>query len=554
MHRHTPTLRRWRLWSASALLAGSALLLSACGGGGAVIGGVGTGGTGAFSSGAISGFGSIIVNGVRYDDSAASVCDDSAADDNPCGKTNGALKLGMVVEVEGSDVATDASGQQTSNARSIVFRSEIKGPVAAIDTTAGTFTVLGQAVKVSAGTVFDTALSAGLSSLVPGDLVEVYGFVDANGVYAATRIEREDSASVYKIRGKLSALNATAKTFQIGAAVIDYGAINFNFTLVNGQTIRVELAPAPNALGQWVATRLNSATALGNAASAAATVEVEGLITAFTSATRFEVNGLPVDATGVSGLPAGLGVGAQVEVKGKLSSGVLLASKVQLEDGDDREFEVKGSIAALNTSAQTFEIRGVAIDYSSATFKDGTVANLSVDVRVEIKGRLNATGTVVLAIEVEFKGLGDSGSSSGSYEVKGTIGSLNTTAKTFVVRGVTVGYATATFEDGVEANLADGAVVEVKGTVGNGVLVATAVDFEDGSGTTAGSEYEVKGSISSLDTVTRRFVVDGVTVSYAAATFRDGVESGLAVGVVVEVKGTRAADGLVSATRVSFED
>jgi len=376
--------------------------------------------------------------------------------------------------------------------------------------------------------------------------------VDANGVYGATRIEREDSASVYKIRGKLSALNTTAKTFQIGAAVIDYGAINFNFTLVNGQTIRVELAPAPNALGQWVATRLNSATALGNAASAAATVEVEGLITAFTSATRFEVNGLPVDATGVSGLPAGLGVGAQVEVKGKLSSGVLLASKVQLEDGDDREFEVKGSIAALNTSAQTFEIRGVAIDYSSATFKDGTVANLSVDVRVEIKGRLNATGTVVLATEVEFKGLGDSGSSS--YEVKGAISNLNTTAKTFVVRGVTVGYATSTFEDGVEANLADGAVVEVKGTVGNGVLVATAVDFEDGSGTTAGSEYEVKGSISSLDTVTRRFVVDGVTVSYAAATFRDGVESGLAVGVVVEVKGTRAADGLVSATRVSFED
>jgi hypothetical protein len=48
--------------------------------------------------------------------------------------------------------------------------------------------------------------------------------------------------------------------------------------------------------------------------------------------------------------------------------------------------------------------------------------------------------------------------------------------------------------------------------------------------------------------------VDGVTVSYASATFRDGVESGLAVGVVVEVKGTRGSDGLVSATRVSFED
>ena len=35
------------------------------------------------------------------------------------------------------------------------------------------------------------------------------------------------------------------------------------------------------------------------------------------------------------------------------------------------------------------------IDYSGATFKDGVEANLSVDVRVEIKGALNATGTVL---------------------------------------------------------------------------------------------------------------------------------------------------------------
>ena len=66
--------RRW-LAVSIASLGGT---LSACGGGGTfdVITGVGTGGTGSFSSGAISGFGSIIVNNVRYDDTHASVRSD----------------------------------------------------------------------------------------------------------------------------------------------------------------------------------------------------------------------------------------------------------------------------------------------------------------------------------------------------------------------------------------------------------------------------------------------------------------------------------------------
>jgi hypothetical protein len=545
--------RPWRLTLASALLA-AATLLSACGGGGDVIGGVGTGGTGAFSTGAIRGLGSIIVNGVRYDDSAASVTDDNG---NSSGRDS--LKLGVVVEVQGDDIVTPATGLPTSNARSVVFRSEIKGPASSVDLAAGTLTVLGQTVTVSASTVFDLNLPNGLASVTAGQLVEVYGFVDANGVYQATRIEGEDSTSAYKIRGKLSALNTGAKTFQIGAAVIDYSAISFNFTLVNGQTIRVELATTPNALGQWVATRLNSATALGNAASSAASVELEGVVTSVASARSFVVNGVSVDASGVSNFPAGVVVGAVVEVKGKLENGVLVARRVELEDDDDREVEIKGNIAALNTTAKTFEIRGVLIDYSGATFKDGVEANLSVDVRVEIKGSLNATGTVVTATEVEFKGLDDSGSGgNGSYEVKGAIGQLDTTAKTFVVRDITVNYASAGFKDGSATNLANGAVVEVKGTVSAGVLLASLVDFEDdsisGGGGGDDNSYEVKGTIASVNTAAQTFVVGNVVVAYAGASFEDGSAANLVVGAQVEVKGSAPVNGVVTATRVEFDD
>lgn len=533
--------RHWRLCLAGALLGGAAVL-SACGGGDSVAG-VGTGGTGAFSVGAIRGLGSIVVNGVRYDDSVATITDDSGASGS-----SEQLQLGVTVEVQGDDIVTPAVGLPTSTARSVTFRSEIKGPISAIDSVAGTLTVLGQSVQVGPSTVFDLNLPNGLSSLSVGGLVEVYGFVDANGVYQATRLEGEASASVYKIRGPISDVNTAAKTFRIGLATINYSAINLNAALVNGQTVRVELAISPNGQGQWVATRLNSATTLGSAASGKATVELEGLVTQINSARSFVVNGVTVDASAVSNFPAGVAVGVPVEVKGRLDNGVLVARKVEVEDDEDREFEIKGNIAALDTTAQTFQIRGMLIDYSNAIFDNGTASNLSADVRVEIKGQLNASGTVVQATKVEFKGLDDRGS-SGSFEVKGAVEGLNTSTNTFVVRGITVSYSSARFDDGVAADLSNGDVVEVKGTVVVGVLQATEVDFEDGN-----RSYEIKGNISALDIAASTFVVNSVTVSYASASFEDGTVADLRVGARVEVKGSAVNNGVVTASKVEFED
>lgn len=533
--------RHWRLCLAGALLGGAAVL-SACGGGDSVAG-VGTGGTGAFSVGAIRGLGSIVVNGVRYDDSVATITDDSGASGS-----SEQLQLGVTVEVQGDDIVTPAVGLPTSTARSVTFRSEIKGPISAIDSVAGTLTVLGQSVQVGPSTVFDLNLPNGLSSLSVGGLVEVYGFVDANGVYQATRLEGEASPSVYKIRGPISDVSTAAKTFRIGLATINYSAINLNAALVNGQTVRVELAISPNGQGQWVATRLNSATTLGSAASGKATVELEGLVTQINSARSFVVNGVTVDASAVSNFPAGVAVGVPVEVKGRLDNGVLVARKVEVEDDEDREFEIKGNIAALDTTAQTFQIRGMLIDYSNAIFDNGSASNLSADVRVEIKGQLNASGTVVQATKVEFKGLDDRGSSD-SFEVKGAVEGLNTSTNTFVVRGITVSYSTARFDDGVAADLSNGDVVEVKGTVVGGVLQATEVDFEDGN-----RSYEIKGNISALDTAASTFVVNSVTVSYASASFEDGTVADLRVGARVEVKGSAVNNGVVTASKVEFED
>jgi len=548
-------LRLRRITLACAMLTGLTLIAGCGGGDSTTVSGVGSGGTGAFSTGAIRGLGSIVVNGVRYDDSAATITDDSGQRSDST-----QLKLGVVVDVQGDAIVTPATGLPTSKASTVTFRSEIKGPVTAVNTAAGTLTVLGQNVVVSASTVFDTNLPAGLGAVAVGRLVEVYGFVDAAGTFQATRIEREDSATSYKLRGPISALDSTAKTFRIGTAVIDYGSLSLPAGLANGQTVRVDLATTPNAQGRWVATSLNNATGLPSTASTAASVELEGVITSLASSRSFVVNGITVNASNVASLPGNLAVGSRVEIKGRLENGVLTATRVEREDSSSSSFEIKGNIALLDLTAKTFEIRGVLIDYANARFKDGTAANLSAGVRVEVKGGLNATGTVLTATELEFKGLDDVGSSSSGvakYEVKGTISALNSTTKTFVVRGITVNYATARFEDGTVANLVNGVSVEAEGVVSAAVLVATKVDFESSSGSTGGSSgasVEIEGSITALDTTARTFTVGGVVVAYGSATFKDGTAANLRVGAKVEVKGNAPVNGVVTATQVEFDD
>ena len=89
--------------------------LASCGGGGSA----GIGGTGITSGGTITGFGSIFVNGVKYDTSGSTITiDDNIVDES-------ALKLGMFVLVRG----TLDTNNTTGTANSVSINIELKGPV-----------------------------------------------------------------------------------------------------------------------------------------------------------------------------------------------------------------------------------------------------------------------------------------------------------------------------------------------------------------------------------------------------------------------------------------
>ncbi|HET7524739.1 MAG TPA: DUF5666 domain-containing protein [Burkholderiaceae bacterium] len=394
----SPRLARSALaWLAAALLA------IGCGGGG---GGGQAGGAGsAFTMGTINGFGSVIVDGVRFEDSHAQVVDD---DDQAHDRSE--LKLGMTVEVESDRVQVASSGR-SAEARHIRFGAEIVGPVEAND-TASQLTVLGQTVEVSATTVFDDSLAGGLAALKQGDIVEVHAqFNSANGHYLAKRIEKEAQVNFFRLRGVVAQLDTTGQTFHIGGATISYRAIaaaDLPANFANGLPVRVRLQTTAVA-GVWQAVNIRSGVRKVEDHDEA---QVRGTVTAVTpDFTSFSVNGLPVTTSAATAFPDGtdgIEVGVAVEVEGAIVNGVLVATKVELEDhhanDDDRMNELHGTVSTLDPQARTFVVRSVKVHYSDSTaFSRGSASDLAEGKAVEVKGRLGSDGVTVEAKQIKFE-------------------------------------------------------------------------------------------------------------------------------------------------------
>lgn len=378
-------------------LIGSALL-PACGGGGSDQAGLTSGGTGSFTNGTIAGLGSVIVNGIRYDDSTASVTI------NGMSSTAAALQLGMVVRILGSGVTPAASvgALATATATQIASGSEWKGQAAQVNTGASTFTLFGQTVKVLATTVFSGGT---LDGTLDGRYVEVYGFINAtDGSLQASRVEVSANApDNYRLSGVIT--NLTATTLLLGSALINIASASKPANLQNGQLVRVKLQTTQLG-GTWVATEVK-ANENGNLLADDDEAEIEGTITAFTSSSLFSVNGIAVDARRIAS-PNGLALGVRVEVKGAIRNGVVIATKLEIEteaEVESQKFEFHGPVSALDTTAKTFVVRGYTVRYIDGAGPNATVFDIGTalwtnGLYVEVKAVLDNSGQL-LATDIE---------------------------------------------------------------------------------------------------------------------------------------------------------
>jgi hypothetical protein len=170
--------------------------------------------------------------------------------------------------------------------------------------------------------------------------------------------------------------------------------------LAAGTVVQLKLQPLRDGADRWVVSTQKSDSPFSGEREGAG---VEGLVATVLSASRFTVNGLTVDSSAAR-VDGTVQPGARVEVRGRLSGGVLLASRVEAGTPEQaRGFELKGTPASLDTANRRFVLRGVTVDYSRASFQGGSAAALVGYTGVlEVKGSLSADRQVLAADTVKF--------------------------------------------------------------------------------------------------------------------------------------------------------
>lgn len=345
----------------------------------------------------------IDVNEVRFDKQTTEVLDD---DDQPT--TVEALKLGMQVEIEaaaaGDNVAAAARGNNAAaKAARVAFGSAVVGPVEAVNAGVQQIKVLGQTIQVSDGTVFD-GIAGGLAGVTVGALVDVHGLLDAaSGVTNATRVELRKAVNFFRLRGVVSQVNEANKTLQVGGQAISLAKLRGvgNLAKANGKVARV-VVEKQQVNAQFVARALQGDRRFVADGKA---VDIESIVTEFTSISAFKLFGLPVDASKAAFVNQGdLKLGARAEVRGALAAGVLAATNVDVKVRAQKNVNVQGAVAALDAAAKTFTLNGVTIDFGGAgvAFVGGDAAALVNGVNVLVTGKVAGNGARVAAQRIQF--------------------------------------------------------------------------------------------------------------------------------------------------------
>ena len=253
------------------------------------------------------------------------------------------------------------------------------------------------------------------------------------------------------------------------------------------------------------------------------------------------------DATGLAAIPPG----ATLQVWGLPGApGILRATRIE-QRGPSAAI-LTGTVQNLDTLRGTFTLGSFTVDYNTAVLSgslDGSALANGILVRVRantvLPGRLlatlvqwwypvpraNATPVQIAGIVTDYAGLG----------------SLR-------VLGVPVNAASALITGGPASAVGNGVKVEVGGVMSNGILQASKLKIRHVPGTGGPASFNLIGAIGNFSSAAS-FRVKGqlVDASDPAVVFVNGTVANLGNGVNVNIEGSRVVNGVLTATRVSFE-
>jgi len=445
------------------------------------------------TSGVITGFGSVFINGVEYEtDDATFVVDGVEGDES-------LLKLGMVVSLSGSD-----AGDGTGNALSIDFDDDVEGVVIASDLDAnglGTLNIMGVTVTVDEDTVFESNASEVLTlvDITEGNIIEVSGHSSGEGQVWATRIEVKSAVleqnKEMEVKGKVTLLDETAKTFTLGGITVDYSGATLedDFVIANDLFVEVKSNEGFTDLvlaASKIELKDGGQRGLDHDDSDDET-ELEGVITKVTSATLIEINGHAVllsDSTRYVHKPTTFLAGMKIKVKGDVDvDGNLVAEKIIFKPSGD--LKLKGKITATDIVANTVTVFGISIKLDNSTlvkddrddddlgidsknvkYKFG-VDDLAVGNWIKIKAYTSQNdGLVATKLERETFEEGDKDKLEGKLTI---VAATDTTAATYTIEGIPVNL------DNVGITATDGHKLELKGSFSDGVFTALEGETKD---------------------------------------------------------------------------
>ena len=476
----------------SALMLAVAAFLQACGGGS---GGdadadreVATfndnpGGLAAYSGtpssylGTISGLGSIVVNGVRFETTSASVLDS----DDLYGSTEYVkpLGLGMAVALQGS--SDDA--QSLGRASQIRLIGGVRGTVSAY--APGQMTVGGQTITLNAQTIFVDA-SGVTTTVQANDFVNVFGLMQADNTFLATRVQKASVADFNldaAWRGQSSsATSAVSGTGTDWALSMSTGNTSFSVTcpavsctvepagadLSGLHAVRVLAADDTKRTGTTIeASRiqvLDATRVLSWTVGTSSYTKIKGVAT--TDGSQWLIGGVPVLASSIPWQS-----GSFYEVKGTLTNGQMSVTRWELEGQESYRQVSAGSSsyyrnelygAVSNLVGSSMTVQGVQVDVSQAYFERGSLGTLTNGAYVEVKGVLNAG--VMTASKIEVKSYSATGAGT-RFEVYGTVSNWSGSGFTLSTGNTTYNalLSNQTYVDYEHGAPGNGSFVEVKG-------------------------------------------------------------------------------------------
>jgi len=506
------------------------------------------------SSGVISGFGSVYVNGVRY------LTKDSFIIENGKKSDEMALKVGMKVII-----AAQQRGSDDPEALEVTYLADVIGVIDVIDLAANSLTILGQTYLITGDTKLDNVL---FSELTTGSFVELSALENEYGHFIVSYLKTKEQQAESQLTGTISNINKVNRTFSIGHLFVNYAEADITGLLNAGSLVQIKskFTPIEN---EFIAGEVTVQSLI---LFVDGTLEITGIVEDIDkeeAVTIIKLDGRKYALTDssefIQGNDESLQIGSQVTLvaivlEQESAAPIYPISSIRVDLAT--EINLEGIVESVTDTSFTLFSQAFSVD-EFTQYQDDSDQALRyfnfIDIAIGDKVEVDAyeVDGVLISRKVERDETG--ATEQNSYEIEGVVDGIELDLASFSVKGITILTNEKTeFEDtfGNRVNqvdffsalaLNDEVEVEVTYKTNGWLAVNVEIDGEEKS-----NDVELLGEINTFTSIMNFTVNSHQVVTNLQTEFENGSASDLKKGALIDVDGTVNSDGALVAEEIKF--